>query len=100
MKFKEYEDVAKSTASYKDSDYLPLGLAEEVGELLQLFAASKRKGQGIKVSDLKSEAGDVLWVLSQICREYGFSLEDIAKNNMDKLCKRLEQGSIHAKELR
>jgi NTP pyrophosphatase (non-canonical NTP hydrolase) len=98
--FQEYELQAKKTASYLDSDYLPLGLAEETGELIQLFAAAKRKGGGILIGDLKSEMGDILWVLSQIAREYGFSLEEAAEENIRKLSKRNQLGAIHEKQQR
>ena len=97
MNFKQYEQEAQKTASYKDSDYLPLGLAEEAGELIQLFAQAKRKGTEIDISDLKSEVGDVLWVLSQIAREHGFQLEDAASDNIIKLQLRSNKGEIHDK---
>ena len=80
--FNTYQELATTTASYKDPDYLPLGLAEECGELVHEFAR------------------DVLWLLSQICREHGLSLSDVAANNISKLTKRHLSGSIHLKENR
>ena len=98
--FSSYELVAKTTATYKDVDYLPLGLTEEVGELVHLFASSKRKGTAVDQDKLISEVGDVLWVLSQIARENGFWLDDAARSNMAKLRKRDLQGTIHEKHNR
>ena len=97
LSFFKYETQAEKTASYKSADYLPLGLAEECGELVQLFAAAKRKDQPVDVQKLISECGDVLWVLSQIARENDFSLEDAANNNMDKLAGRTAAGTVHNK---
>ena len=97
LTFSEYELGAEETATYKDPDYLPLGLGEEVGELLQLFAQAKRKGEKVDIKKLKSEMGDVLWVLSQIAREHGFWMDDAAWNNIHKLNKRNSQGAIHDK---
>ena len=97
MAFSAYELVAQKTATYKDADYLPLGLAEEVGELIHLFGAAKRKGTTVDQDELISEVGDVLWVLSQIARENGFWLDHAAMSNMAKLRKRDLQGTIHDK---
>ena len=100
MTFEQYELKAQLTATYKDADYLPLGLAEETGELIQLFAESKRKGTKIDRKKLLSEMGDVLWVLSQIAREHGLQLEDAAYDNLVKLQQRSEKGAIHEKHNR
>ena len=43
---------------------------------------------------LKSEAGDILWQLSGVCSVLGWSLDDIAKRNLDKLAARKEAGTI------
>jgi NTP pyrophosphatase (non-canonical NTP hydrolase) len=95
--FSDYEFPAAKTATYKNPMYLPLGLAEEVGELLHEYARCERKGVEIDLEALRSECGDVLWVLSQICRENGFSLEEAARENIAKLKSRSESGTIHAK---
>ena len=97
LTFSQYELGAQHTATYKDVDYLPLGLTEEVGELIQLFAEAKRKDIPLDVEALQSEVGDVLWVLSQIAREHGFWLDHAAGDNLAKLRKRALQGAIHDK---
>lgn len=97
MWFSDYELQARTTASYKDADYLPLGLAEECGELVHEFARCKRKGVPMDIDNLMSEVGDVLWMLAMISHEHGFNLEDAAQNNMDKLSGRNEAGTIHDK---
>ena len=86
--FRDYEMAAVKTASYKDPDYLPLGLVEEVGELVHEYARCKRKGVDMDVEALKNEVGDVLWVLSQISRQHDFSLEEAAIGNIEKLKER------------
>ncbi len=95
--FTQYESVAKTTATYESADYLPLGLSEEVGELIHEFARCKRKGVEMDVPALISEVGDVLWVLSQIAREYDFTLSQAARSNLGKLQDRNEKGAIHDK---
>ena len=98
--FNKYQELATTTASYKDPDYLPLGLVEECGELVHEFARCKRKGVPMDVDCLSNEIGDVLWLLSQICREHNLSLADVATDNIAKLTKRHSSGSIHLKENR
>lgn len=95
--FALYEEEAKKTATYKDSDYLPLGLTEEVGELVHEYARCKRKGVDMDTKALMSEVGDVLWVLSQIAREHDFTLAAAASDNLAKLHTRKLQGTIHEK---
>lgn len=42
----------------------------------------------------KKELGDVLWYLSAISSELGFSLQDVAETNLEKLESRKERGVI------
>tara|TARA_B100000780_G_scaffold278781_1_gene253646 strand:+ start:5512 stop:5820 length:309 start_codon:yes stop_codon:yes gene_type:complete len=98
--FESYQRLASKTASYKDPDYLPLGLTEECGELVHEFARCKRKGVPMDIKALSSEIGDVLWMLSQICREHNLSLADVATENIEKLKQREHSGSIHEKSNR
>ena len=43
---------------------------------------------------LEDEIGDVLWYLAQLCEVLGLSLSEIAENNLMKLQKRQEAGTI------
>ncbi len=43
---------------------------------------------------LKLEAGDILWQLSGLCSTFGWSLQDIAQMNLDKLASRQQRGKI------
>ena len=44
--------------------------------------------------DLQKEAGDILWQLAGLCHVIGWSLEDIAQQNLDKLADRQRRGKI------
>ncbi len=98
--FREYEESSYKTASFQDVDYLPLGLTEEVGELVHEFARAKRTGVEVNKEAVQDELGDVLWMLAQIARENGFTLEEAARRNIEKLKARTEKGSIHDKDNR
>lgn len=96
--FDSYQRLASKTATYEDPDYLPLGLAEECGELVHEYARCKRKGVPMDTAALIGEIGDVLWMLSQICTENKLSLGRVATHNIAKLKKRDEQGTVHEKQ--
>ena len=44
--------------------------------------------------ELKKEAGDILWQLSGLCSVMGWSLEEVAQMNLDKLAARKAAGTI------
>jgi NTP pyrophosphatase (non-canonical NTP hydrolase) len=44
--------------------------------------------------ELKKEAGDILWQLAGVCSVMGWSLNEVAQMNLDKLAARKEAGTI------
>ena len=46
------------------------------------------------VQEMAYEAGDVLWQLSGVVKRLGFTLEEVAQLNLDKLASRKERGKI------
>lgn len=111
MKLNEYQQKAMAFAKYETADYPFLALSEEVGEVMGKLAKFARKN-GVSAADavndsfnkksftktlradLKKELGDVLWQLQACCSELGFTLEDAAKENIDKLSGRDIRGTI------
>lgn len=112
MKLNEYQAQAMEFAKYRNNDYPFLALSEEVGEVSGKLAKYVRKNECSLATtvydvnngscnnsialraDLKKELGDVLWQLQACCSELGFSLEDVAQSNIDKLSGRSERGTI------
>lgn len=45
-------------------------------------------------TDLMKEAGDILWQLSGLCSVMGWTLEEIAQTNLDKLASRKQRNVI------
>ena len=78
--------------------YCGLGLAEEAGEVSGKLAKAIRRCDTLENealrSDLKKEMGDVLWQLSQLARELGFDLQEVANANLAKLHDRKERGVL------
>jgi NTP pyrophosphatase (non-canonical NTP hydrolase) len=97
--FHGYEVAAAATAMYpKDTSYPFLGLCGEAGEVAELAKKTIRDNNGIWTEDrrqlLKKELGDVLWYLAAIARDNGFTLDEIAQSNIDKLLSRKERGVL------
>lgn len=84
-----------------------LGLTGEAGEVADLIKKAVYHGRGfnrdydltinnpdksIKVEDVKDELSDILFYVSAMAQEFGFTLEDVAKHNREKLEKRFPEG--------
>ncbi len=102
MNFKDYQSQARSTAKYPVIGhgviYPTLGLANEAGEVAGKIKKIFRDKDGVFGENerlaLKSELGDVLWYISQVCTELDLSLDEVAEANIAKLRDRLERGVI------
>ena len=122
MTLNEYQESAMTTCmpSSENFSYMFLNLVGEVGEFASKVAKAIRKEKlaiGWKEEsqeadennliptcsyfdwkemdeELKKEAGDILWQLSGLCTVMGWSLEDIAQMNLDKLAARKAAGTI------
>jgi NTP pyrophosphatase (non-canonical NTP hydrolase) len=116
MELKTYQEKAMTTCmpSSENFAYMFLNLVGEVGEFASKVAKHIRKehysimdnrifdGKNIDglnepevaMEELKKEAGDVLWQLSGLCSVMGWSLEEIAQMNLDKLAARKAAGMI------
>jgi len=120
MELNEYQKRAMGTCmpSSENFSYMFLNLVGEVGEFASKIAKLIRKevmyiGENnsqnkllvksndidgctsIKIKhELKKEAGDILWQLSGLCDVMGWSLEEVAQQNLDKLASRKERNVI------
>jgi NTP pyrophosphatase (non-canonical NTP hydrolase) len=79
--------------------YLLPALQGEVGELSQIFAKIERDKGGCILDDdierIKSEIGDVLWMLAGLTSLYNLDLGEIAWGNVQKLTDRQRRGKIN-----
>ena len=93
--------------------YMMLNLVGEVGELASRVAKLIRKDEVVigeinnhlvprmpfdrwmEQNDLlMKEAGDILWQLSGVCKAMGWTLEEVAQVNLNKLASRQRRGVI------
>lgn len=112
--FSDFDASVKRT--WKDQDFkdavsnAALGLTGESGEVADLIKKAVYHGRGfndgslrvrsigydyehgVSPEDVKDELSDVLYYVSATAQEFGFTLEDIAKHNKEKLEKRFPEG--------
>ena len=108
MELNEYQLRAMSTCmpTCDNALYMQLLLSEEVGELQGKFSKAMRKSDvlynynqlilspEVDLDAIKKECGDILWALAGFCYEMGWTLEEVAQSNLDKLASRKERGVI------
>lgn len=118
MELNEYQERAMETcmASCDNMAYMLTNLVAEVGELAGKIAKPIRKGnvcyrdnhltpahlfeEGdmIVFADMREEmafeAGDVLWQLAGVIKRLGYTMEEVAQMNLDKLASRAKRGKI------
>lgn len=99
MDLDSYQELAKKyrTKDTPDSERM-FGLFEEAGEVA---GVAKRMQRGDYKDDpeigrqkLKKELGDTLWYLSQVAKDNGFALQEVAVENLHKLEDRLQRGTL------
>jgi NTP pyrophosphatase (non-canonical NTP hydrolase) len=101
MELSAYQRLSRRTAEYPRDAWLAypaLGLAGEAGEVAE-HAKKAIRDDGGTVSDerralMAKELGDVLWYVAQLATELGLELEDVARENLEKLSSRQRRGVL------
>jgi NTP pyrophosphatase (non-canonical NTP hydrolase) len=109
MELNDYQERAKETivypqrtladhsmgASYETGVlYNALNLASEAGEVAGLVAKAIRKDTEIPTDKVKDELSDVIWQVSVLAYELGFTLDEVAQHNIAKLQARKAEGTL------
>lgn len=102
MKTSEYQELAGRTLlDVPDFNITPkevmitwnaIGLAGEAGEVAELVKKAIFHQQGIDLEKCKKELGDVLWYVAALCTHLNLSMEDVMRQNIDKLRARFPDG--------
>jgi NTP pyrophosphatase (non-canonical NTP hydrolase) len=102
MDFDDFQKKVAETALYPgrgtDPTYPMIGLAGEVGEVAEHVKKALRDDGGVitaaRREALLYELSDVLWYVSALADEFGFSLNDVAEANVRKLAGRKVRGTL------
>lgn len=89
MDFNEYQCEARRTQRkdlplWATREHALFGLASEVGEVLGIHQKI-HQGHPLDDTALRLEIGDCMWFIAELCDAYGWSMEDIAIANIQKL---------------
>ena len=107
MTFKEYQELAGRTMPTVALSKLELhalfGLVGEIGELHSIYQKRYQGHTEDTEEHRKKELGDLLWFAAEYCTSQGWSLDEVARLNIDKLKSRYPKGfeserSIHRAE--
>ena len=91
-----YTQFTRDTKQYPsdvEMEYLMIGLANEVGELLGKYKKQIR-GDGDKYKEIRAELGDICWYLARLFDHYGVSQMEVLHRNFVKLTDRKNRGVI------
>lgn len=101
MKFDDYQKQALTTAiphpdELMGKTILAMGIAGEAGEVLEkwkkIVAYQDGKVSDTDVKEISKEMGDVMWYIAVLAHSLGLSLDDVIKQNIDKLQSRKLRG--------
>jgi NTP pyrophosphatase (non-canonical NTP hydrolase) len=105
MDFNEYQDKCRKTAFYAHGKeglkvlYPTLGLTGESGEVAEKVKKLYRDKNGVIddefITNIKKELGDVMWYIAALCSDLNLRMEDVAKENIEKLLDRKSRGVLH-----
>lgn len=118
LSFNDYQDLSFGFAAYPECRviseqedptgplsvsaryiYPALGLSGEAGEVAEKIKKIIRDDNGIiseqKKTELKKEIGDILWYCAALSKELGFTLESVARTNLEKLTSRKQRNVLH-----
>lgn len=102
MTLNEYQAHALETAIYPEDSriiYPTLGLTGESGEVAdkvkKVIRDANQEFTPEKKREIMKEIGDVLWYCAALSHDLGYTLEEVAQTNVDKLSSRKERNLIH-----
>ena len=101
MTLNEYQKCALETAIYPERFkiiYPTLGMAGEAGEVAdkvkKVIRDSDQEFTPEKKAELMKEIGDVMWYCATLSHDLGYTLDEVAQTNVDKLRSRMNRNKI------
>lgn len=97
MNLNEYQTLASRTDNDKEPMNMKLanyalGCTGEAGEVSDIVKKFVFHGHELNKEELRKELGDTLWYIALIAKTAGFTLDEVAAANIEKLSKRYKNG--------
>lgn len=97
MELNEYQRLAQRTGNTELTNWQKIqdgcyGMCGEAGECIDLLKKVEFQGHAFDPVRLIDELGDVLWYVAQTASGLGYTLDEVAKHNVDKLQIRYPEG--------
>lgn len=97
MEINEYQELAKKTAKKFENKDLEistwgLGIAGEAGDVASCIKKTFAHENKVIEEGIKENLGDTFWYAAMICNFFGWKLEDVLNENIEKLKKRYPEG--------
>lgn len=95
MLLDDYQELAWKTAleTAKNPAYMVANLTSEAGEVAGKYAKWIRDGV-LDEAGMQKEVGDVLWQIAGLSTVMGWSLADLASQNLRKLAQRQTNNTL------
>lgn len=88
------ESIEGHTFNFENAEVIHgvIGISSEAGELVDAIKKQIVYHQPLNKDNIKEELGDLLHYMTYLLRYFGWTLEDLMDNNVDKLTKRYPNG--------
>ena len=96
MDINEYQFLARRTintgiSTSAQNAHALHGMVGEIGELHSIYQKTYQ-GHEFDENHAKKEVGDLLWFIAEFCTSMGWSMNDVAVDNIKKLINRYPEG--------
>jgi NTP pyrophosphatase (non-canonical NTP hydrolase) len=96
MDLRKYQEFCKKTAKKFDNSDIEiltwgLGIAGEAGDVASCIKKTVSHNNDVK-DGIKENLGDTLWYAAMICTYFGWNLDEVLNQNIEKLSKRYPNG--------
>lgn len=97
MNLKDYQELCKKTAKKFDSKDLEiatwgLGISGEAGDVASCIKKTFIHKNAVVQEGIKENIGDTFWYSAMICNFFGWNMEEVLEENVNKLRERYPNG--------